>query len=95
MTSEQLNDKASEYAEALAAREQIDTQLKELKNEIVPELEKVGGKFKFGSLSAAKVARKGSVSTKKIQAKYGISDMELDEFRGKGSESWVFKRATK
>ena len=92
MTSNQLQALAAMYAEGLAAREKLDQELRGLKDQIIPELEEVGGKFDFGMMTASQIARKGTLNMKKLQIKYDISDMEIDDLRNQPSKSWVFKR---
>ena len=50
----------------------------------------------IGSYVAKKQIRKGSVKTKLLQAKYKISDDELDKhYRNKPSEFWIVRESTK
>ena len=93
MTTDELIQLTDEYADLLATKQEIDSQMSITKNNIVEELEKVNDdKFSFPSLTAKKSTRKGNVDMKALQIKYNISDADLDELRNPSTSSWTLSR---
>ncbi len=91
MTSKDLKILADGYVAATGIKKGAEKELKQIKEDIVGELQKVSDdKFDFlNGLKAAKQTRKGAVDMKALQLKYGISDSDLDALRKASTESWV------
>lgn len=93
MTRDELIQLTDDYADKLAAKQELDNAMKIVKNNIIEELEKdEDDKFVFPSLAARKSTRIGTVDMKALQIKYNISDADIDALRKPSTTSWTLSR---
>lgn len=93
MENTELLKLLEESATISAQIKELKTKQDELKAKVTESLDNNNlDEAIIGSFKASKVTRKGSVKTALIQAKYNISDEELNEhYRNKPSTYWTFK----